>query len=229
MRPCWWWSRCSAQSSGTGVEPGALALFAAGGEQLSEKLTPLRNLLRNSTTAAHAGVDRHFAAMFAAGLSGYIDFLRASAAAVLTLEQALASARVHEILPDWDARARSTALQGDLQALGVQPPAAHVKVAAVGGEARKFGMLYVLEGSRLGAKILARHVQASSDPRIRAAMRYLRHGEDQPFWPSFVARLEASTATARAPHEAVAGALAPFALFESSARLKSTELSDAPG
>jgi heme oxygenase len=199
------------------------------GERLSEKLTSLRSLLRDSTTAAHAAVDRQFAAMLAAGLPGYVDFLRASAAAILPLEQALAAARVHDILPDWDARTRATALRDDLDALGVPAPAVRVHVA-VEGEARQFGMLYVLEGSRLGAKILARQAQASADPRIRAATRYLRHGEGQRLWPSFVARLEASAATARAPHEAVAGALAAFALFGAApARPEPTELCDAPG
>jgi heme oxygenase len=202
----------------------------SGGERLPEKLTPLRNLLRHSTTAAHAAVDRHFAAMLAAGLSGYTDFLRASAAAVLPLEQALAAARVHEILPDWDARARSTALRDDLAALGAGMPMVRADVAAAGGEARQFGMLYVLEGSRLGAKILARDAQASADARIRAATRYLRHGEGQRFWPSFVERLEASAAAARAPHEAVAGARAAFALFGGPhARPEPTELCDASG
>src|SRR5262245_47418144 len=167
--------------------------------------------------------------MLAAGLSGYRDFLRASAAAVFPLEKALAAARVREIMPDWDARARSTALLDDLESLGVQAPIARA-VAAAGGAARQFGMLYVLEGSRLGAKILARHAQASADPRVRAATRYLRHGEDQRFWPSFIERLEASAATARAPHEAVAGALATFALFGGhSVRMTPTELCDAPG
>jgi heme oxygenase len=211
--------------------PGSrVATVRSGGERLPEKLTPLRNVLRQSTTAAHAVVDRRFAAMSAAGLSGYIDFLRASAAAVLPLEQALAAARVHEILPDWDARARSTALRDDLAALGVPAPMARVDVPAVGGEARQFGMLYVLEGSRLGAKILARDAQASADPRMCAATRYLRHGEGQRLWPSFVERLEASDATTRAPHEAVAGALAAFALFgETPACLEPAELCDAPG
>jgi heme oxygenase len=168
--------------------------------------------------------------MLAAGLSGYIDFLRASAAAVLPLEQGLAAARVHEILPDWDARARATALRGDLAALGVRAPIAHMEVPAVGGEARQFGMLYVLEGSRLGAKMLARNAQASADPRIRAATRYLRHGEGQRFWPSFLERLEASAATAQAPHEAVAGALKAFALFGAPhPHPAPTELCDAPG
>jgi heme oxygenase len=49
-------------------------------------------------------------------------------------------------------------------------------------------------------------------------------------WPSFIERLEASAATARAPHEAVAGALAAFALFGAApARPEPTELCDAPG
>jgi len=50
---------------------------------------------------------------------------------------------------------------------------------------------YVLEGSRLGATVLKRTPGASPDPAVRAATRYLTHGEGRGFWPSYLARLNA--------------------------------------
>src|SRR3569833_1520653 len=53
----------------------------------------------------------------------------------------------------------------------------HVRAIAVLIRARLFVALYVLEGSRLGARCLVRLVTRSSDPLVREATAYLRHGE----------------------------------------------------
>jgi heme oxygenase len=86
-------------------------------------------------------------------------------------------------------------------------------VPEIRDEAYQFGILYVLEGSRLGAGVLARAARASGDRRIVGAMRFLCHGNGQGFWTSFLQHLEASRSVFHAPHEAVAGALSAFALF----------------
>lgn len=171
---------------------------------------PIRSLLRHATAPAHARVDRHFGALIAAGRYG--AFLAASAATVIPLEAALTDAGAERLLPDWPARRRTAALRADLESLEASP-APEAPPIEVGGEAHQFGILYVLEGSRLGASVLLAGIEVSSDPHIRHATRYLRHGEGQRFWPSFLERLEGSPAVARAPHEAVAGAQAAFGLF----------------
>ena len=43
------------------------------------------------------------------------------------------------------------------------------------------GALYVLEGSRLGAKFLVKQARASRDPVVRDAIAYLSHGDGQSF------------------------------------------------
>ena len=93
-----------------------------------------------------------------------------------------------------------------------------------------FGVLYVLEGSRLGARLLTRQILASGDPHLRRATRYLRHGEGKPFWQTFLARLESSIAVRRSPERAVAGAVAAFACFAGrlpNARVHAVEAADA--
>lgn len=159
----------------------------------------------------HAVVDARFAPMLGCGETGYRSFLLASATAVFALEQALA-ADVNAILPDWARRTRTAALRADLADLGiVDVPVAPPPLLAE--EARQFGALYVLEGSRLGARLLLPELLAHGSNRVRAAMRYLRHGEGLRLWPSFLAHLESSEAVRRRPDDAIAGARAAFALF----------------
>jgi heme oxygenase len=171
----------------------------------------IRELLRSATASDHAQVDQRFAPLLVQGFAGYREFLRLSAAAVLPLEQALVEAGVERILPDWTQRARGPSLRADLAELGIAAPSC-AQPPAIGGEAYQFGMLYVLEGSRLGAKILLPNL-AGHFP----ALRYLRHGEGQPLWPSFLKRLESSGAVRRSPDGAVAGAHAAFAWFGATA------------
>lgn len=146
------------------------------------------------------------------GETGYRSFLLASATAVFPLEQALLAADVDAILPDWAQRARTAVLRADLADLGViDVPVAPPLLLA--GEARQFGALYVLEGSRLGAKLLLSELLARGGARVRAATRYLRHGEGQRLWQSFLAHLESSQPARACPAETIAGARAAFALF----------------
>jgi heme oxygenase len=84
----------------------------------------MRSLLRASTAGLHAVVDARFAPMLDAGEAGYRSFLLASAAAVFPLEQALLTAGVGSLLPDWTRRTRAAALRADLTDLGITDVAA---------------------------------------------------------------------------------------------------------
>ncbi len=74
------------------------------------------------------------------------------------------------------------------------------------------GLLYVLEGSRLGGQVLLRQVLASPDPMVRGNARFLRHGEGLRLWSGFVAWLAARPMSES--EAAIQGALAAFAMFE---------------
>jgi heme oxygenase len=188
---------------------------------LCEPTRPIRDILREATAEHHAAVDRRFAPLMAQGTSGYVEFLLASAAAVIPLERALTARGVDRILPGWPGRTREAALRQDLEALEVLATLGATRrldeaPPDIGGEAHQFGILYVLEGSRLGGRILARGVHAHPDPHVRSATRYLRHGENDRFWLSFLSALEASQATRCAISDAVAGAQAAFTMFAAS-------------
>lgn len=174
-------------------------------------------MLRAATADLHAQVDSRFSGKFSEDSKAYGHFLAALAEGVIPLERALEAEGIERLLPDWPERRRTTMLLADLEALGVPVPAGRA-MPEVGGEARQFGIAYVLEGSRLGGKLLLRQVLAHRDEKVRAATRYLSHGTDRDLWPSFVKRLDASAAVSQAPDEAVAGARLAFALFSEPSR-----------
>jgi heme oxygenase (biliverdin-IX-beta and delta-forming) len=172
----------------------------------------MRSLLRGSTASLHAAVDARFAPMLDAGEAGYRSFLLASAAAVFPLEQALLTAGVGSLLPDWTRRERAAALRADLTDLGITDVVL-ATAPPLAGAARMLGALYVLEGSRLGARLLVPDLLAGGSARVRAATRYLRHGEGHRLWQSFLTHLESSQDVRACPGEAIAGARMAFALF----------------
>ena len=171
-----------------------------------------RQMLRAATATLHAEVDARFSGPFATDRNAYEAFLTVLARAVLPLEQALDRGGVGRLLPDWRERRRSGALKQDLDLLGIAvPPALNVSVTT--DEARLFGRLYVLEGSRLGGKLLVKRAAESDDPRVRAATHYLGHGAGSDFWRSFLQRLETSEAVLESPQRTLLGAREAFGLF----------------
>jgi heme oxygenase len=160
----------------------------------------LRQRLRQETMALHAELDTVLAFPPRCDFTWYQRFLTVNAA-VIGVEQELARAGIQELLPDWPDRARGAALENDFETLGLRPPPRNL--VSIGSDpAILLGWAYVLEGSRLGARVVLKFVEATAPPKIRAATRFLRHGHDQGFWLSFLAILQHSNlddaATARA-------------------------------
>ena len=175
----------------------------------------IRDRLKQATAEAHRDLDGRLGALGLGRLQDYRQFLEISAAALLPLEAALEAAGVAAIFTDWPWRSRRAAIAADL--------------ARVGGSLRRledqpalnrnavFGALYVLEGSRLGAKYLLRTVTLSTDPAISLATAYLGHGAGQHFWQGFVHALEHAPFTPDDEAEIIAGAHLAFSMFARSA------------
>ncbi|KQP26494.1 hypothetical protein ASF27_21175 [Methylobacterium sp. Leaf102] len=171
----------------------------------------LRGLLRRATSDAHHRLDSGWAGHDLQERGAYVGFLAAMAAALVPLEADLAASPPEALPPDWPARRRTDAIRSDLAALGhPAPPAPAMSRAQPPAEVA--GLLYVLEGSRLGGQMLLRQALASPDATVRDNTRFLRQGEGQRLWPSFAAWLETRPASDAAG--AVAGALRAFSLFE---------------
>ncbi|WP_345944194.1 biliverdin-producing heme oxygenase [Bradyrhizobium sp. IC3069] len=181
--------------------------------QVGRSFSGLRERLRDATSAAHRDLDAQLSAFELAELSGYRRFLQASAGALLPLETALVEAGVSSAFPDWPERSRSAAILADLERLGSAVP----RLVSVSPLTRSgvVGTMYVLEGSRLGAKFLLKMVADSADPRLREAVAYLSHGTGRRLWQSFLAKL--ATNECWDEDEAIEAARIAFAAFEQAA------------
>lgn len=165
-----------------------------------------RDALRTATADDHARVDRLFGRLRLDRRDEYVGFLRAQAMAYLPAEAAVERAAPTALLPDWPERRRAALLRDDLDRLGVTRPA-EGRAPSLASPAAVLGAVYVLEGSRLGGRLLARSVPAHF-PR-----RFLTAGEPR-LWRALVAALDENLADPADRAKAVAAAREVFALFE---------------
>ena len=174
-------------------------------------LTP-RHRIRLATRDAHDQVDRWFSRYDLKNPQDYRRFLTSHWSVLPGCELMLEAAGALEILSDWPVRRRTDALAQDMSLLG-QVPVTVVDTQGAISPAELWGMMYVLEGSRLGGAILAQRVEAGPDATCRLATAYLRHGTGLRLWPSFVAAFDAADAVNGDFEGVVAGARRTFAMF----------------
>jgi heme oxygenase (biliverdin-IX-beta and delta-forming) len=156
-----------------------------------------RQALRDATMQGHQRVDALFADFALDSEGGYRAFLTAHGRALSALEPA---ARPN--------RPRLPLLAQDLAALGATLPQP-LPLRAAMGEGYRWGLLYALEGSRLGGAVLARQVGRGLPHSYLSAIH--EKGE----WLAFQRALESAAAEGGEGwlEDAVQGALAAFALF----------------
>lgn len=166
--------------------------------------------LKLATREAHDRLDALFSAYDLTRNDHYARFLQAHAAAFLPVEDALDKAGADKVIPDWRNHRRSDALVADLEALGLampplQPAPSFDSAAAVIGGA------YVLEGSRLGAKLIRRGVGSSFPTAFLGASTGLG-------WKKFVTFIERVVSTTVESAQAQRAAIDTFAVFEYAAQ-----------
>lgn len=126
-------------------------------------------------------------------------------------EAALDAAGAQAIFPDWPERRRRAPLVADLADLGVALP--HHDAAPLADDpAAITGALYVIEGSRLGGRFLARQV-GEGLPR-----RYLAPDQRPPGWPALLEQFERLLYDPATFAAATGAALAVFERFETAGR-----------
>lgn len=180
------------------------------------KTESLRFFLRSATFEHHQRLDAHFSRLDLSKLADYRIFLGVSAAALLPLEDLLESTNIFSLFPDWPRRKRGASLRADCMALSVDiSPLALFRSNL--SESETAGMLYVLEGSRLGAKLLLRQLHHAQGGWISRTQTYLGHGLSEQLWPSFVLQLE-QLAPRLSAQDAAKGAHYAFSIFETAAR-----------
>ncbi len=172
-------------------------------------MTSAHSVLRDATASAHERVDAAFSSYDLADPAGYAAFLHAHAEALLPIEAALDAVGAERLIDDWPDRRRGGAIRRDLEALGeIVPPVP--AFPSIDEDAQIAGALYVLEGSRLGGKLLARQVPKEF-PRA-----YLDADQGSGNWRKLLDRLDLILYDAEAMNSAIGAALEVFAAFERS-------------
>ncbi|WP_426788997.1 biliverdin-producing heme oxygenase [Xanthomonas campestris] len=172
--------------------------------------------LRHATQEAHTRVES-VPLMQALG-QGHIDadtyaqVLRRHHRLLAGFEEQLSDWLVTLVGSGWQYRRRVPALREDLRVLG-QPVDAAVPPPPASSEAVRWGMLYVIEGSQLGGRVIARMLR-KRQPGLAHALHYFELADEDPAgWRRFQAVLEQRLQSAAARADAIAGAQAMFAHF----------------
>lgn len=169
----------------------------------------LRHRLKTATADHHERVDAAFSSFDLESLDGYRAFLCAHLRVVHPLESALEAAGIDRLIHDWAKRQRRHALLADLHALGDNRVAMPSPLDMQPSLGWCLGACYVLEGSRLGGRLLARRVAAANPT---APLNYLAHTDTTPSWPGFLDEFE-QAARLQPWQELLAGASDCFDLF----------------
>lgn len=113
-------------------------------------------LLREATREAHERLDALFMGFDLSQPDGYRRFIGAQASAMLPVEAALDAGGAEGVVADWPDRRRGALLAADAHALDLVPRP--VGAPTLANPAAQASALYVIEGSRHGARHLRRMV-----------------------------------------------------------------------
>ncbi|WP_158598402.1 biliverdin-producing heme oxygenase [Notoacmeibacter ruber] len=171
--------------------------------------------LRDETRHAHQALDDEMSAFRLDDAKDYAAFLATHAAVLPAYERALEEAGIAHELPDWSARQRRQALAEDLAELPFQESVAAIDIDAdLSSPAARLGAAYVLEGSRMGARLLMERVP-QGDPRFPT--RFLGHGQGERLWAGFVSVLDEADKEGISHGDAVNAARHTFEVYQRAA------------
>jgi heme oxygenase len=184
-------------------------------------MNPAHRALRDATAQAHEAVDAVFSRFDLTDATDYAAFLGAHAEAFLPIEAALDAAGAADLIEDWPERKRGDLILQDLTQLrhpgeGRDPESQAKPFPALGPGLRRddegwiCGTLYVLEGSRLGGKLLARRLA----PGLPA--NYLNANQPSGNWRLLLERIDTILYRPDSLAVAIAAAREAFAAFERS-------------
>lgn len=149
-----------------------------------------RTHLRESTSEAHASLDRMIGSFDSP--AAYRDYLRGISAFRSVVEGTLAAMARPEQFAGWQAETVSGLIAKDLHDLDLTPPQP-VRAPELDESPEAFlGMLYVLEGSALGARVLCKRAQGLGFNAGFGARHLAVQSRRSERWPSFLALLESA-------------------------------------
>ncbi|MDQ0457142.1 biliverdin-producing heme oxygenase [Rhizobium paknamense] len=151
-------------------------------------IAPMRQFLRNETSEAHSALDR-LVGPFSC-LEDYQAYLEGSARFRLPLEAALAASPLPEALGQWRPGLIGPDIAGDLADLHMPPPLADADAPSPERLEDWLGVLYVLEGSSLGARLLAKRAAALGLSEAYGARHLFSQSGNFSNWHAFLNILE---------------------------------------
>ena len=169
-----------------------------------------RQALRVATARDHDRVDTAFGGFVLSDRARYVDFLLAQSEAFLPVEAAIDRAPPLAMLDDWADRRRSALLRDDLSDLGAAPRPVD-PLPDLASPEEVLGAIYVLEGSRLGGRMLERSVPAELPRRFLGASSPVA-------WRRLIEVLDRALVSDEQRDAAIAAARRVFTLFEDGAR-----------
>lgn len=173
----------------------------------------IRDIIIEATQTSHCRLDLALSSLDLSRPHYYEGFLRGQAEALFSIETALTAGGIEQHLPDWPSRVRTFALEHDLAAMGIT--CNPLPLPDFKSTAEMLGAVYVLEASRMGARVMLARLAEHPDSESMNATAYLRHGFGKRFWPSFLTLLENHPAAQEDLPGVVRGAEIAFAMFES--------------
>ena len=193
------------------------------GQASADAVAGMRARLRSETAGAHARLDRRFDGMFAAATPDiYHRFVRMNHACHDALETLLAheaGGRQGQPAAPGAPVSLLSKLRADMDAMGLEPIGLDSRFLPQGGTAEAVGVLYVLEGSRLGARFLNRAFRdGGMSERWSGATTFYLDAAARP--ASIAGMLEMYSERIGSPHalqRACASACATFSLFAAAA------------
>jgi heme oxygenase (biliverdin-IX-beta and delta-forming) len=175
--------------------------------------------LRASTRAAHEAIERLVPLMSPVlTREVYREYLERALGFYAPIETAIREIPDWPVsLPDAWARDKVSLISADIHALGGLPTRAALctDLPPLATVADAFGCMYVLEGSTLGACVIARHLKQHLDvgPTTAGAFVHSYGAELGPMWRAFGASLEGYVSRTGEDRAVLASAGATFAAF----------------
>lgn len=180
--------------------------------------TSRRSRLSAVTKDIHRAIDQQIgSAGFLVSRTGYNAYVLATLHARRAVERQLEQSAAAEFFPAWEDRRLTGVLEQDLADLQLAD-SGDCQAGQRLSRGGVWGALYVLEGSALGARILARRVAALGVSGELGARHLARQTSDTGAWRRFVTALDAAPLSPAEEIECDAAALAVFGRFKAAYR-----------
>lgn len=178
-------------------------------------LADRRARLRAATDVMHRRLDAHVEkGGFLDSIAGYRDYLGRTLRVRRAMEGILDVSGAASLYPAWPGRRIAHAVASDLADLGGVDETESVLETGRLGRGGVLGALYVLEGSSIGARLIARRVAALGAAAERGARHLDLQAADTKAFQAFLVILENTRLESGEETECMASAIDTFTRFE---------------